>query len=232
MKTAGVFFDFGGTLLIMRRDRIISRVLSDAGYQATPQQVHSAYFEVEPSWLRIYGERTMTGSETEEAYRQLDAMIFELLFPGQAAEEVKRISTLARQMWPHLEKTVPLELYPDVIPTLSRLSSEGYALGLISNAPPDTIFAIRSLGLPRYLSVVVVSGQVGVSKPNPEIFRVALRQARVRAEKAVHVGDLYEADVVGATNAGMRGVLLDREGTQGNRDCARIRRLDEIYDFL
>lgn len=232
LNVRAVFFDLGGTLLVMRRDRIISRVLSDAGYPATPKQVHSAYCKAEPPWLADCGERKMTGDETEEAYRQLDAMVFELLFPGQPEEEVKRVSTLARRMWPLMEKTFPLELYPDVVPTLGRLGSDGYTLGLVSNAPPDTMGAIRSLGLHRYLPIIVVSGLVGFSKPNPEIFWIALRQADIAPAEAVHIGDLYEADVVGARNAGMQGVLIDRDGTQDSHDCPKIRALDEIYGLL
>jgi len=227
-----VFFDLGGTLLVMRRDRIVSKILTEAGYPAEPRDVSSAYFRVEPSWLSIYGERRMTGEETEEAYRQLDAMIFRLLFPGQGPEEADRVSGLTRRLWPVVEKTVPLELYPDAIPTLARLKDERYKLGLISNAPPDTDRTIRTLGLLSYLSVIVVSGVVGVSKPNPEIFRIALGEAGVEAAEAVHVGDIYEADVLGARNAGLRGLLIDRDGLQSGRDCPRMRSLSEVHAHL
>jgi HAD superfamily hydrolase (TIGR01549 family) len=227
-----VFFDLGGTLLVMRRDRIISRILTDEGYPVKTEQVHSAYFKVEPSWLTVYGERTMTGEETEEAYRQLDAMICRLLFPNQSEEEVDRVSGLTRRLWATVEKTVPLELYSDAIPTLERLKSDGYMMGLVSNAPPDTVKAIDFLGLSRYLPVIVVSGVVGVSKPNPEIFRIALSQAGTDPGEAIHVGDVYEADILGARNAGIKGLLIDRDGSQSGLDCPHVRSLSEIYQHL
>jgi HAD superfamily hydrolase (TIGR01549 family) len=232
MAIRGVFFDLGGTLLVMRRDRIISRILSDAGYQSTPKDVHSAYFKVETGWLAIYGDKKMNGVETEEAYRELDAMIFRCLFPRSKDDEAKRVSRLTRRMWSEVEKDVPSELYPDVIPVLTRLTSDGYRLGLVSNAPPDTLKVIESLGLPLYLPTVVVSGVVGVSKPNPEIFRIALRTARVEAREAIHVGDLYEADVIGARNAGIQGILLDRDGNRPDLDCPTISGLEGVYEFL
>ena len=218
--------------MVMRRDRIISKILSDAGYTIEPRQIHSAYFRVEPSWLSIYGGRTMTGAETEEAYRQLDAMIFRLLFPGRGSGEAERVSGLTRSQWPVVEKTVPLELYPDAIPTLERLKDDHYVLGLISNAPSDTVKTIQSLGLPRYLPIVVVSGVVGVSKPNPEIFRIALKEAGVAPSEAAHVGDIYEADVLGARNAGMKGLLIDRDDLQAERDCPRMKSLSEIHAHI
>ena len=232
MSIGAVFFDLGGTLQVMRRDRVISKILSAAGYSAEPDRVREAYLSVEPVWLSIYGEKKMSGDETEEAYRQLDAMIFRLLFPDQTPGEADRVSALTRSRWPTVAKTVPLELYPDAIPTLERLKGDGYLLGLISNAPPDTVKAIESLGLPRYLSTIVVSGVVGVSKPNPEIFRIALREAGVNASEAAHVGDIYEADVLGAQNAGMKGLLIDRDGLQSRRDCPRMKSLSEIYAHI
>lgn len=232
MTRRAVFFDLGGTLLVMRRDRIISIILKGAGYQASPEDVHSAYFKVEPTWLLAYGNRSTTPDEAEESYRELDAMVFNSLFPGHAEEEAGRVSSLMRKMWPSVQQTIPLELYPDVEPTLRKLRDDGYRLGLVSNAPPDTVETIESLGLPRYIPTIVVSGVVGVSKPNPEIFRIALRGAGVKSGEAVHVGDLYDADVQGARNAGIRGVLIDRDSNYGRVDCPKICGLQEVYDFL
>ena len=154
------------------------------------------------------------------------------LFPGESTEVARRISALARKMWLEVEKTVPLELYQDVVPTLNRLRDDGYTLGLISNAPPETVNVIDSLGLPRYLPVIIVSGVVGYSKPNPEIFKIALSAAGVEPEESIHVGDIFEADVLGARNAGIQGVLIDREGTQARIDCPKIAELAEVYRFL
>ena len=232
MTRRAVFFDLGGTLLVMRRDRIISMIMSDAGYSVTPEEVHSAYFGVEPKWLRDYGNRNTTPSEAEESYRLLDLLVFNSLFPGRSKAEAARASGLMRSRWPEVQRSVALELYPDAWPTLERLKKDGYALALVSNAPPDTTKTIEALGLPKLIPTIVISGVVGVSKPNPEIFRIALRSAGVEPGETLHVGDLYDADVQGARNAGIEGVLIDREGSYGNTDCPKIDSLDEVYRFL
>lgn len=232
MAKRAVFFDLGGTLLIMRRDRIVSRILDMNGYDASPERVRAAYFRVEPSWLLEYGNKNATSAESEESYRLLDSMVFKELFPGLPEAESTRASRLMRGMWPEVQRSIPLELYPDAEPTLGRLKSGGYKLALVSNAPPDAVKTIESLGLPKYISVIVVSGVVGVSKPNPEIFRLAMERAGVGPADAVHVGDLYDADVQGARNAGIDGVLLDRDGSYGATDCPKIETLDGIYGFL
>src|SRR5262245_56249570 len=75
------------------------------------------------------------------------------------------------------------------------------------------------LGLSRHFVFVLDWYEVGVEKPDPRIFRLALERAGVRAEEAVYVGDLYSVDVLGARAAGLSAVLLDPGGCWGARDC-------------
>jgi len=227
-----VFFDLGGTLLVMRRDRIFRKVMEEEGRDVPVERIHSAYLEEEQWWLTHYGTHTMSPEQTTEAYRHLDQRVFSVLFPEEPETESFRISRLVRKRWPELEKDIPLALYPDAEPTLSRLRGEGFSMGLISNAPADTLRAVEALGLKAYLDHIVISGSVGYTKPHPEIFRIALKLAGVESKEAVHVGDLYEADVVGARNAGIEGILLDREGSHIGPPCLRIKSLSEIHAYL
>ncbi|HUI23809.1 MAG TPA: HAD family hydrolase [Nitrososphaerales archaeon] len=232
MRTKAVFFDLGGTLLVMRRDRIFSRVLQEEGRPAELDEIHSAYLEVESSWLSFYGAKVLTADETEEAYRELDQRVFSTLYPKESDSEASRVSRLVRKRWPELETEIPLQLYPDAEPTLRSLLADGYSLGLVSNAPAYTLKAVEALGLKKYLGTVVISGLVGYTKPHPEIFRIALRESGVEAGEAVHIGDLYEADVLGARNAGIIGVLIDRDGSHSDLDCPRVRTLTEVYRHI
>jgi HAD superfamily hydrolase (TIGR01549 family) len=216
----------------MRRDRIFRKVLFDLGREVDLEKVHSAYINVESWWLSVYGNRILSPAETTEAYRDLDAKVFLYLFPGEGPAEADSVSRIARSRWPELEKTVPLELYPDTEPTLSWLAGAGFVMALVSNAPPDTVKVVEDLGLRKYIPHIVISGVVGYSKPHPEIFRIALRQAGVEPGQTVHVGDLYESDVVGARNAGVKGILLDREGTATGLDCPIITTLADLRNFL
>jgi putative hydrolase of the HAD superfamily len=65
----------------------------------------------------------------------------------------------------------------------------------------------------------VDSGAVGIEKPDPRIFAMALALADVAPDEALYVGDLYPVDVVGARRAGLEPVLLDPLGRYGDRDC-------------
>ena len=69
---------------------------------------------------------------------------------------------------------------------------------------------MAQLGLDRYLDFVLPSGAVGVAKPNPAFFAMALEHAGVAPAEALMVGDSYRADVRGAWSAGMDAVWLNR----------------------
>ena len=124
-------------------------------------------------------------------------------------------------------------LFDDVVPALTQLKERGLILGLVSNVDHDITPLCDELGLSLLLQVVVTSLDVGFSKPQPEIFREALRQAGVKASEAVYVGDQYQIDVVGARDAGIKGVLLDRgDDFREVTDCPRIRSLADIVKHL
>ena len=232
MTTRAVFFDLGGTLLVMRRDTIFQKVIREEGRDASEGEIHRAYMGLESWWLSAYSSSSMTPEQTVEAYRHLDQRVFSSLFSDAEEAEALRVSRLVRIRWPELEKTIPLKLYPDVRPALAKLRRRGYALGLISNAPADTVRVIRPLGLDGYMSTINFSGAVGYTKPNPRIFEIAMEKIGCGPEECVHVGDVYEADVVGAKNAGMKGILIDRLDAQPGLDCPRITSLDQIYGHL
>jgi HAD superfamily hydrolase (TIGR01549 family) len=227
-----VFFDLGGTLLVMRRDRIMQKVLRDEGYKVDLKRIHTLYAESESHWLERYSAQFVKAGDATEAYRALDAMVIERLSIVKSAEETARISALVRSRWDELGKTIPPTLYPDVEPVLGKLTSLGLTLGLVSNAPPDTEKTVEDLGLGRYIEHIVISGVVGYTKPNPEIFRIALAQASALPSETIHVGDVYASDIVGARNAGITGVLIDRDRIAGATDCPTIHGLAEVIPMV
>ena len=91
---------------------------------------------------------------------------------------------------------------------------------MVSNSNGSVEGLLDRLGLGASLAFVIDSAVVGVEKPDPRIFRLALARAGVEPGQAVYVGDLYSVDVIGARAAGIEGILLDPRGYWGPRDCA------------
>ncbi len=112
-----------------------------------------------------------------------------------------------------------------------------YRLGLITNGPANSQRPkIERFGLAEQMDVLVVSGEVGVAKPDPRIFEIALEQLGVRPADALFVGDSPEHDIRGATAAGVDVVWLNRHGGQLPADLpapkATIERLADLLPLL
>ena len=84
---------------------------------------------------------------------------------------------------------------------------------------------LKRVGLGELLDGVVSSAMAGARKPDPAIFAPALELAGVGPEEALHVGDTHEEDVEGARSAGIRSLLLDRNG--GGGDISSLREIRE-----
>ena len=135
----------------------------------------------------------------------------------------------------------PGHLFDDTLPALQSLRQRGYRLGLISNTPwgtPDYLWMgqLERFSLADYFDVRLFSSVVGFRKPDPRIFRLALRQMNVPPDRALFVGDLPEADVVGAHRTGMTAALIVRPGAPPHAPTPtpdlRIARLTDLLDRL
>jgi HAD superfamily hydrolase (TIGR01549 family) len=92
----------------------------------------------------------------------------------------------------------------DARQVIERLSAR-YVLGIVSNGMPDTQYQkLETLGIGHWFGCVLLSGEIGIEKPDPQIFWRAADCLGVVPQACMHVGDTYEADVVGAQRAGMR----------------------------
>ncbi|GAI52481.1 unnamed protein product, partial [marine sediment metagenome] len=94
-----------------------------------------------------------------------------------------------------------------VFETLETMRKDGYRIAMIANANiADVRNIIATCGLEDYFDVIVISEEVGIEKPDKQVFQVALDKLGVEAENAVMVGNRIDADIVGANRVGMKSV--------------------------
>lgn len=99
-------------------------------------------------------------------------------------------------------------LLPDAAEVVSALASK-YPLTIISNGFKEVqYYKFEHSGLGRYFAHTIISEEAGINKPQPEIFRIALRLNGVRAEEAVMIGDSYSSDIAGAKSAGIDQIWI------------------------
>jgi putative hydrolase of the HAD superfamily len=114
------------------------------------------------------------------------------------------------QLFQHFATADPWVLYPDTIGTLQQIRAAGIDLGVVSNFDSRLHRVLLALGLADFCSAVTISTEVGVAKPDTQIFQVALQKHGCSAAQAWHVGDSLEEDYGGAIAAGLKGVWLQR----------------------
>jgi putative hydrolase of the HAD superfamily len=122
---------------------------------------------------------------------------------------------------------------------LRQLAALGMRLAIVSNAGGDTEQRMREYGICQIgpgpgaaVGAILDSTVVGVAKPDPRIFELALEALDVPAERAIHVGDTPGADVDGARAAGVEPVLMDPYGLHPDLDVERVTSLVDLVDLV
>jgi putative hydrolase of the HAD superfamily len=124
-----------------------------------------------------------------------------------------------------LVDAIRFDAYPDAAPALRELREEGRSLVAVSNWDCSLPTVLEGCGLGALLDGAVSSAAAGARKPDPAIFEPALEIAGCGPEEALHVGDTPEEDVEGARAAGIRPLLIDRDGNGG--DISSLREIRE-----
>lgn len=231
-----IFFDWFNTLAYYRpsREELQSQVLKEFGIEVSPQQLIPGIIAADQMYSQENAISPLRQRSQEEQAKVLSRYQATVLVEAGVEVSVEpemllRIVNRAQQLMPGME----FVLYDDVLPTMKMLKEQSLIMGLLTNLDRDMKPLCSRLGLDPYLSFIVTSGEVGVDKPHPSIFQAALRQAGVDASGALHVGDQYQNDVVGARGAGIRPILIDRQDVFSEiSDCPRICRLPQLADYL
>jgi putative hydrolase of the HAD superfamily len=101
-------------------------------------------------------------------------------------------------------------VYPDVIPALTNWQRSNVELAVLSNFDSRLHTVLERLDLAQYFSTVTISTEVSAAKPQPEIFTAALSKYECAPKLAWHIGDSLEEDYLGADNAGLTAIWLNR----------------------
>jgi putative hydrolase of the HAD superfamily len=124
-----------------------------------------------------------------------------------------------------LVEAIAFEPLPETAAVLTELRARGHRLAVVSNWDVSLLEVLDRTGLAPFFDTVVISAVIGASKPDPRPFAIALDELGAVAADAIHVGDTYGEDVVGARAAGVRPILVDRDGVGGHDDVTVIRDL-------
>jgi HAD superfamily hydrolase (TIGR01509 family) len=221
MPLRTVFLDAGGVLLFPNWTRV-SDALSKHGVAIDAAALAAA----EPIAKKQIDDRT-TIAATNDAKRGW--LYFNLILTAAGVPLSEATAAALDELHEYHQQRNLWEYVPaGVAPALNALNELGLRLTVVSNANGTLCAHLDRLGLSRHVHCVLDSCDLGVEKPDPRLFEIALERSGASADTTIHVGDLYQVDVVGARAAGVRGVLLDEYGLYVGVDCPRVRSLAEL----
>ena len=226
-----VFFDLYNTLLRYDppREEIEAQTLRQFNINKTTDDFRYPFLKADEYFFEE-NARLRISDRAEEEKRSVFARHQQIVLAEAGIEPGRQLVEAMLRRW--AQTKFSQVLFEDVLPSLEEFK-ESYTLGLISNIDSDIRPTLANLGLLPLLDIVVTSQETGYTKPHPAIFNEAVRQAGVAASEALYLGDQYQIDVVGAADAGMQAMLLDRYGLfNGKGEYPRIQNLEQLKEHL
>jgi putative hydrolase of the HAD superfamily len=199
-KIQAVTFDVGGTLIEPWPS--VGHVYAEVA--ASHGIANLSHEELQRRFVTAFHRRARSIHSAEEW-----AEIVDETFAGLVVELPSK--TFFPELYERFAQATAWRVYPDVEPTLAALARRGLKLGVISNWDDRLRPLLNALGLARNFEMIVVSCEVGASKPAPAIFQKAAEQLGVPPHTILHVGDSFEMDVQGAHTAGLKAVQIERK---------------------
>ncbi len=224
----GVFFDFYGTIYFLGNmeselEEWITQLhscLGKCGISVTREKVWNYFHERMILENPPKPDNGMTIFEKRIEIAGLD------LGGTMSRTEIEQTVEALLAIW---DKYTHLD--PECIPLLSSLKKLNKTMGLISNYdhPHHVHELVRINGMLDYFSRVIVSGDYGIKKPDPLIFHLALEKTKIDPKEIIYVGD-SEEDVIGANNANLISVLIDRNGR--GKDYGQRFTVTSLFELL
>jgi HAD superfamily hydrolase (TIGR01549 family) len=222
-RLRAVLLDAGGTLIHPDHEFILDR-LAVEGVEADTAAYEAARGRADT----VVRDRLRSDDPGTDADRIRDWFGALLMGLGLPEDRLEAVGAALRQR--HQEGRLWTRAAPGTLETLRELREAGLRLAVVSNADGRVAEYLAGAGLSGAFDLIVDSGSVGIEKPDPRIFALALDRLGVDAGEAVHVGDSWEIDVEGARAAGIRPVYLGVQ--RGDGDVACIPSIDRLPTVL
>jgi putative hydrolase of the HAD superfamily len=227
-----VFLDAGNTLVSIDFDRVAAE-LAALGFSCAAPALRRAEAAARPAVSRFAAQRSTEHADTFQfTLREILGRLEPLAAAGAPTLDRTASQLVTRLRAPGEANRLWRWVLPGVPEALASLREQGLRLLVVSNSDGSVERGLAEVGLRSYFSAVIDSAIVGFEKPDPRIFEHALERAGVSGRRALHVGDLYHADVTGARAAGVNALLLDPFGDWDGVDCERARDLVELAERM
>jgi putative hydrolase of the HAD superfamily len=217
-KIKAVLFDMGGTLVKAEPTaETYSRILKAHGIELPVEEIAVAWERAKKSL--DFRKMLELGASF---WVKINLLILENL--GIKHDALPLAEAMDREWW----KYASVSLYPEALMLLRELKGKHVKIGIVTNGlQADVKKVLSKLNLEGFFDVEASIDAVGKMKPEKEIFIYAVEKLGLQPQEALFIGDDTEIDYKGATKAGLRALLIDRQN-RADRDVKKIRNLQEI----
>ena len=203
-----ILFDAADTLFYLTKTvgDHYAYVGREVGLELDAQKLESAFHG---AWQHMPRRSAIDGPRENDDkgwWRELVCRVFDQVAPSLSELDRDNFFEIAYE---HFAEAGVWRLYPEVFGVLEQLR-ERFQLAVISNFDGRLRLILQNLGISKYFAHVFISSELGADKPDPEIFRRALKLMRLNANEVLHVGDDPERDWKAAKAAGLLVFRLDR----------------------
>ena len=222
-----VFFDAGETLVHPHPSfpDLFAQVCNERGRDVSAADVQAVQARLAPHLVDLAED---TGVDKPSLSPDDSKVFWSYLYRRFLRELGLEDEALVESLYAKFSDVSSYALFDDVVQSLERLAGAGYRIGLISNFEGWLDEMLVELEVGDVFETKVISGLVGIEKPDPEIYRLALERAGVAARSAAHVGDSPGLDVAPASSVGIHPILIDRFDRYPSEEVTRIKSLQEL----
>ena len=226
-----VFFDAGETLVHPHPSfpQLFAQVCKKEGRAISSEEVAEVQGRLAPHLIDLAED---TGVDKPSLSPEDSRTFWSYLYRRLLREFDIEDEALVAALYKKFSDVSSYALFDDVVESLTALTEAGYRIGLISNFERWLDEMLVELEVGDLFETKVISGEVGLEKPDPEIYRLALARASVTPDAAVHVGDSPALDVEPSTEVGIHPILIDRFDRYPDHSGTRIRSLNELEPLL
>ncbi len=203
-----IFFDAAGTLFYLTKTvgDHYAYVGREVGLDLDAQELERAFKTAWQQMLPRPPNDKPRADDDKGWWRQLVDCVLDQVAPSLSKFDRDNFFEVA---YGHFAEAGVWELYPEVPGVLEKLRSR-FQLAVISNFDGRLRFILQHLGISKYFAHTFISSELGADKPDPEMFRRALKVINLKPDEVLHVGDDPERDWQAASAAGLSVFRLDR----------------------
>lgn len=223
----GVLFDIDGTLFDHKGSAVagLTKWLPTLGLTANAQTV-ALWFDLEDEFVKQWLDKRVTWQEQRRLRLStfLEAQGAAIPSRDGLDEEFSQWLAMYRSGWTR---------YPDVSNALSQLTAAGIPTAILSNGSTEQQKdKLSQIGIADLVGRVLTAEDIGHAKPDPATYLAGCEALELEPSHVLHVGDIYDLDVVGAREAGLRAVQIDRNLSTDQLQDDQINSLTDLMSFI